>query len=104
MDFNHNSFHCFIWLLLIHPLLLPLVVIMPVRRACCCFIPLAAVLVVNELRSHGVHAAFMECFTATHTVKRVPSAKLDPVYQHSLIHVGGTVLHRVVTPRLPLML
>ena len=38
--------------------------------ACC------AVVVVNELRSHTVHAAFMAAFSATHSIKVVPHAKV----------------------------
>lgn len=46
-----------------------------------------AVIVANELRSHSVNKAFMDVFSATHTVKRMPAGKLDDEYQHPLIHV-----------------
>ena len=45
------------------------------------------ILVVNELRSHSVHAAFMEVFTPTHTIKVIPLSKMDETFQHPNIQV-----------------
>ena len=42
---------------------------------------------VNELRSHSVHAAFMESFTPTHTIKVIPLSKMDETYQHPNIQI-----------------
>ncbi|KAG1668811.1 hypothetical protein FOA52_004905 [Chlamydomonas sp. UWO 241] len=47
----------------------------------------SVVLVVNELRSHSVHAAFMAAFTPTHSIKTVPHSKMDDVYQHPNIQI-----------------
>lgn len=55
---------------------------------------LDAVLVVNELRSHSVHKAFMEAFTPTHTIKVIPHSKMDDVYQHPNIQVWETRIHQ----------
>lgn len=45
------------------------------------------VLVVNELRSHSVHAAFMAAFSPTHVIKIIPQSKMDEVYRHPNIQV-----------------
>lgn len=45
------------------------------------------VLVVNELRSHAVHARFMEAFQPTHTIKVIPHSKMDEVFQHPNIQI-----------------
>ncbi len=50
--------------------------------------PKTSVVIVNELRSHSVHAAFMAAFEPTHTIKKMPANKLDDKYQHPLIEVG----------------
>ncbi|MEW5306988.1 MAG: hypothetical protein WDW36_009411 [Sanguina aurantia] len=47
----------------------------------------STVVVVNELRSESVHSRFMELFTATHTMKKVPHAKMDPQFQHPNIMI-----------------
>jgi hypothetical protein len=47
----------------------------------------SVVLVVNELRSHSVHAAFMAAFTPTHSIKIIPHSKMDDVYQHPNIQI-----------------
>jgi hypothetical protein len=51
-----------------------------------------SVVIVNELRSHSVHAAFLAAFEPTHTIKRMPASKLDDKYQHPLIEVRLTLL------------
>jgi hypothetical protein len=45
------------------------------------------VLVVNELRSHSVHARFKEAFTATHSIKVIPHGKMDETFQHPNIQI-----------------
>lgn len=47
----------------------------------------STVLIVNELRSQTVHALFHEIFLTTFTIKTVPHAKMDPVYQHPAIEI-----------------
>ena len=49
--------------------------------------PTHSVLVCNELRCHNVHARFLELFSATHTVRKVPASKMDAVYQHPAIEL-----------------
>lgn len=44
-------------------------------------------MVVNELRSESVQNRFMQLFTATHTMKKVPHAKMDPQFQHPNIMI-----------------
>lgn len=58
--------------------------------------PLRAVLIVNELRSHSVHAAFMAAFSATHTLRQLSSKLMHDTYQHENIMVGGAVLALVL--------
>ncbi|KAG2429921.1 hypothetical protein HXX76_010701 [Chlamydomonas incerta] len=47
----------------------------------------STVVVCNELRSHSVQGRFMELFTATHSIKSVPHAKMDEKYQHPNIFI-----------------
>eukprot|EP00200_Dunaliella_tertiolecta_P009486 CAMPEP_0202375534 /NCGR_PEP_ID=MMETSP1127-20130417/6197_1 /ASSEMBLY_ACC=CAM_ASM_000462 /TAXON_ID=3047 /ORGANISM="Dunaliella tertiolecta, Strain CCMP1320" /LENGTH=342 /DNA_ID=CAMNT_0048973045 /DNA_START=1522 /DNA_END=2550 /DNA_ORIENTATION=- len=47
----------------------------------------STVLVVNELRSHSVHAAFMDAFTPTHTVTRLSNKLMHDTYQHENIQM-----------------
>lgn len=62
-------------------------VIQPAAHMPCHAVPRGAVAVCNELRSHSVHARFMELFSASHTIKVVPRAKLHDVYQHPNINI-----------------
>ncbi|GAB4813580.1 hypothetical protein N2152v2_000626 [Parachlorella kessleri] len=45
------------------------------------------VVVVNEFRSQAVHEAFMAAFQQHFTLKKVPASKMDPQFQHPLIHI-----------------
>jgi len=45
------------------------------------------VLVVNELRSHSVHSAFMSAFEPTHVIKIIPHSKMDDFFQHPNIQI-----------------
>eukprot|EP00198_Chlamydomonas_reinhardtii_P003232 XP_001692568.1 predicted protein [Chlamydomonas reinhardtii] len=47
----------------------------------------STVVVCNELRSHSVQGRFMSLFTATHSIKTVPHAKMDEKYQHPNIFI-----------------
>ncbi|KAG2442095.1 hypothetical protein HYH02_009584 [Chlamydomonas schloesseri] len=47
----------------------------------------STVVVCNELRSHSVQGRFMSLFTATHSIKSVPHAKMDDKYQHQNIFI-----------------
>lgn len=44
-------------------------------------------IVTNEFRSQAVHDIFMEQFGRHFTIRRVQAGKMDPNYQHPLIHI-----------------
>lgn len=51
----------------------------------------AQAVVVNEFRSHAVHDEFMARAKESFAVKRIPNSKLDPAFEHPLIHVYSLV-------------
>lgn len=54
----------------------------------------AQAVVVNEFRSHAVHDEFMARAKESFTVKRVPNSRLDPAFEHPLIHVYSLALKK----------
>ena len=59
---------------------------------------MAAVLVVNELRSQTVHARFLEAFEPTHNIKIIPLSKMDETYQHPNIQIFHMKKRRLKKP------
>ncbi|KAL4438246.1 hypothetical protein ABPG77_010607 [Micractinium sp. CCAP 211/92] len=49
--------------------------------------PRTQTIVTNEFRSQSVHDVFMETFGQHFMIRKVQSGKMDPNYQHPLIHI-----------------
>lgn len=49
--------------------------------------PRTQTIITNEFRSQAVHDIFMERFSQHFTIRKVQAGKMDPNYQHPLIHI-----------------
>ncbi|KAL4448418.1 hypothetical protein ABPG75_005637 [Micractinium tetrahymenae] len=49
--------------------------------------PRTQTIITNEFRSQAVHDVFMEQFGQHFTIRKVQAGKMDPNYQHPLIHI-----------------
>lgn len=56
------------------------------------------VAICNEFRSQSVHDIFMAEFSRHFTVKKVPMSRMDPDYQHPLIHIYIMKRKKIVQP------